>query len=314
MKNLAHLLLMFLLFVIMTSCEEEMEKNSYSELFSISFEGQTGETVIDIENSEVSFQIFTDNQSEIKISEMTISAGAIPSTPVDGTLDFNNEENSVSFILTSESGKNTKVYTIYLDNLAPEFIGSWKMTKGENKYNFFVKYCDGGNCGLESSLESSVFTSGSAAADNTISFTLDGFDEESLMFGQYSYGPGADGEMGTYEHTHATSSEVYDFNNNYGVLFSNGFWELNLGTNRITFFNADRSASVKTYTDYLVRKHWAMGADSDGSTEMFTMWLTLNRAGMLSAQQAWATHGADDPTLAYIMGGFAAEFNMVKDN
>jgi hypothetical protein len=41
------------------------------------------------------------------------------------------------------------------------------------------------------------------------------------------------------------------------------------------------------------------------------MWLPVNRCGMLSAQQAWDTHGADDPDLANIMGGVFIEFNMI---
>jgi len=296
------------------SCDKEADQNKYCELFSISFEGQTGDTDIDRDYNEVAFQIFTDNLSAVRISEMTLSDGATPSTAVGETLDFSNENNTADLTITSESGEKTKAYTIFMDNLAPDFVGSWKMTSGTNRYSFQVKYCDGGDCSLETSIDPAVFTNGSAAADNTINFTLDGFDEETIMYGKFTYGPGADGEMGSYEHTHATTSEVYDFNDNYGILFAQGSWELNLGTSRITFFNADRSASIKTYTNYLDKKHWIMGTDADGTTEMFTFWLPVNRSGMLSAQQAWETHGADDPTLAYIMGGFFIEFNMVKNN
>jgi hypothetical protein len=189
------------------------------------------------------------------------------------------------------------------------------MTSGENEYNFYAKYCEAGDCSLETSIDASGFDNGAATTDNTINFTLDGFNEEdNLMFGQFTYGSGADGQRGSYERTHATTSELFDFNKNYGLLFTEGSWELSLITNRITFFNADRSASLKTYTNYIDKKHWIMGSDSDGTTEMFTFWLKVDRSGMLSAQQAWDTHGTDDPTLAYIMGGFVIEFNMIKNN
>jgi hypothetical protein len=313
MKNPGYYFILALFVLLLTSCEEELGKNTYGELFTIQFEGQYSEPVINREESTVSFQMFTDNLSEVVIGDMFTSVGATASTPVGGSLDFDNPDNSAELTLTSESGNYTKTYTIYLVNLAPDFVGDWKMTSGTYEYNFMVTYCDNGECSLEKPFDPSNFTNGAGSMDNTVSFTLDGFnEEEGIMSGQYTYGPGADGEMGSYEHTHATTSEEFDFNDNYGVLFTSGSWELNVLTNRIIFSNADGSSSIKTYTNYIDKKHWKMGKDADNTTDMFTFWLPVNRSGMLSASQAWDLYGDDDPTLAYMMGGFVVEFNMIK--
>jgi len=314
MKKLRYNIILAVLALFVSSCEKTDQKNSYCELFSIAFEGQYSEPVFDRDESKITFRIFTDNLEEVIISNLVISDGATSSSPIGGSLNFDNADNSATLIITSESGINTKIYTIYLDNLAPDFIGDWKMATKTNSYNFIVKYCDAGDCSLEKPFDPSAFTNGAAAMDNTISFRLDGFNEEdNLMHGQYTYGPGADGEMGSYEYNHATTSDIYDFNANYGVLFTTGSWELNVITNRITFSNADMSSTLSTYTDYLERKHWIINTGTESIEEILTFWLPVNRAGLLSAQQAWDNYGSDDPELAYIMGGFAIEFNMVRE-
>jgi len=53
--------------------------------------------------------------------------------------------------------------------------------------------------------------------------------------------------MGSFEHTNATTGIIEDFNESYGVMPVSGTWELNLSSNRLEFFNADKSKSVKTF-------------------------------------------------------------------
>lgn len=186
-----------------------------------------------------------------------------------------------------------------------------------------------------------IFTNGAAVMDNTLSISEEqGVTEDLIMYGDYTYGPGTDGEIGSFEHTNATTGIVEDFNESYGVMPVSGIWELNLTTNRLEFFNADKTKSVKTFiagsspcefSDILNSGTKILGNGFtgleygwdvvDGKLNFF---LEIDRTNLSDQEDAFYDYGFEadwhewsmglDETQAKIHGGFALEFRMEKSN
>ena len=325
------------LFIGNSCTENSIEyENVYSELFDIKLEGQIGAPVIDYENKTISIRVYSENYAAIELRDIAISKNATTSIPVGGTIDFSTSD-SQDISITAEIGGSIKTYTITIAKFtAPPFVGNWEMGSGEERFRFHVNYCEGDDCSERIfdpvsnrywfyygvwywSCETwgppycyYTFTNGAATMDNTLSIgELKGVTKDLKMYGDFTFGPGDDGEMGSYEHTHATTGEVFDFNDNYRVMPTNGTWELDLISNKLEFFNADKSRSVLTYAGGDLTD-WEFS--DDPGAEEFIFRLQVNRNGLMSAEEAWTVYGEEDDTLAKIMGGFALEFRMVKPN
>jgi len=182
-----------------------------------------------------------------------------------------------------------------------------------------------------------VFTKGEAVMDNTLSMgELQGVTEDNKMFGEFIYGPGADGDMGGYEHINATTEEVHDYNDSYGVLPNSGIWELDLTTNHLVFFNSDKSKSTKLFIvgesegefpDLIANGVEILGNGFNGLADgwnvvdgKFHFFLEIDRSNLNDQEGSFYDYGFEAPwhewslgfdqTEHKINGGFALEFRM----
>ena len=141
--------------------------------------------------------------------------------------------------------------------------------------------------------------------------------------------------MGSYEHTNASTGEVFDFNSSYNVLPSSGIWELDLATNRLVFYNSDRTISTKLfikgesegeYTDRInngevIRGNGFAGLENGWEIidEKFYFFLEIDRSNLDDQWDSFYTYGVPweptmDETQHKIDGGFALEFRMELSN
>jgi hypothetical protein len=346
------------------SCDEnEVEYDTiYSELYEIKLEGQIGNAVIDYENKTISATIYAENYAAIEILELAVSKNATTSISIGETIDFSTSD-SHDLTITAETGGSTKIYTINIEKFtAPPFVGDWTVSSEyadqiRLHLMWVTSWWEGDYVGAWNLVDSwwnpwwqgefwscewggdycyDMFTNGAAVMDNTLSMgEVQGVTEDLKMYGDFIYGPGADGNMGSYEHTNASTWEVNDFNDSFSVLPTSGTWELDLNTNRLEFFNSDKSKSVKTFiaglspgefSNKVANGEEIKGNGFNGSEygwEMidgkFQFFLEVDRTNLKDQWDAFYAYGVDwygtlDATQAKIHGGFALEFRMVKSN
>lgn len=346
------------------SCEKEgLEyKNVYCELFNIKFEGQIGDVIIDRENQTISAKIYSDSYAAIELVDLTISQNATSSIPAGATIDFSNTDTQ-DLIISAASGGNTKTYTINITKfLEPPFVGNWTISSAYEDHIrihliWITSWWEGNHVDAFNLVDSwwnpwgqgdfwscewggdycyNIFTNGAAISDNTLSMGgVQGVTTDLKMFGEFTYGPGADGEMGSYEHTNAMTWEEYDFNDSYSVLPTNGIWELDLTTNRLVFFNSDRSKSTNLFIagesegEFSNMVNNGVSILGNGFTGLpygwdivdgkFNFFLEIDRTNLMDQWDAFYSYGVDwygalDETQVKINGGFALEYRMEKSN
>lgn len=350
------------------SCDKDEVKYEtiYSELFEIKLEGQVGNAVIDYENRIVSATIYSKDYANIELIDLVVSKSATTSINIGEAIDFSSSD-SQDLTITAETGGSTKTYTINISKfLSPSFVGNWTMSTAyedpvrfhqlwvtswweENHVDAFNLVDSWWNpwgqgefwsCEWGGEYCYDVFTNGVAAMDNTLTIgELQGVTEDLIMYGDFTYGPGADGEMGSFEHTNATTGIEYDYNDSYSVMPSIGTWELNLTSNRLEFFNSDKTKSVKTFitgsspgefsdlindgTKILGNGFAGLEYGYDVLDGKFYLFLEIDRTNLSDQMDAFYRFGFEAPwnesegldaTHAKIEGGFALEFRMVKSN
>ena len=310
MKKLNYLILMFSIVFLAVSCDEVPE-NSDANLLEIYFEGQIGISETDFISPELTCKIFGSDFSNVKITKMIISENATSSVKVGDALDFNNENSSATITITSETGVE-KTYTVFAEQFGvPAFVGNWTFNS-ECYFNY--TYCDdqGQNCGqdyygnLSTDGYGTYFINGDPIYDNTLNIAYTTMDDQGFLNGTYTYGPGADGEMGSYEHE-TDGGNTMDLNDNFERLFpGNGTWKWNTVTNQITFYNADKSKQSVTYNNNGDKTHW-YSADPNS----LTLWLTVDRTGLPTDHEAFLEYGYT-PT-AWTLAGYVLTFNMGKN-
>jgi len=350
--------------LIANSCDENnIEYESvYSELFEIQFQGQVGDAIIDYENKTVSLKVFAQDYSTIELNKLIVSKDATTSISEGEIIDFSTT-NTIDITIAAANGSNTKTYTVNMERFtSPPFIGNWTVSSDYadpvrihlmwitpwwedshvDAFNLTDSWWNPWGQGDYWSCDNGVgdcydfFTNGAAVMDNTLSMgEIQEVTEDLKMIGEFIYGPGDDGDMGSYEHTNASTGEVFDFNSSYNVLPSSGIWELDLATNRLVFYNSDRSISTKLfikgesegeYTDRLnngevLRGNGFAGLENGWEIidEKFYFLLEIDRSNLNDQWDSFYTYGVPwDPEMDEnqhkIHGGFALEFRMKSSN
>jgi len=301
-------------FLFLLSCSDDSKKNSDANLLEIEVAGQIGVATANEANAEFTCMIFTDDYSNVKINRMIISEQATSSVEVGESLDLNNESNSATITITSETGV-LKTYTIKATKFVPpDFIGNWTFT---NECYFEYSYCnDGSDCGwiyyasLSQDDYGTYFVHGDQVYDNTLQMEFGTVDAAGSLNGSYTHGAGADGEPGSFEIV-TDGGQTIDLNVNFTRLFpGGGTWKMNPVTNEITFYNSDKSKLSLTYSNKADMVHWQVVIRDDSKTEL-TIWLNVDRTGMPSDSEAWLQYGYT--ATAWVLGGYMIGLKMVKD-
>lgn len=357
------LITLFILFVCNSCDENNVEYETiYSELFEIGLQGQVGNAIIDYENKTVSVKIYAEDYAAIELKKLIASKDATTSILEGETIDFSTSDTK-DLTITAANGGNTKTYTIKIEKFtSPPFVGNWTISSEyEDRIRihlmWITSWWEGSHVDAFDLVDSwwnpwgqgefwscewggdycyNIFTNGAAVMDNTLSIgELQGVTDDLKMFGEFTYGPGADGDMGSYEHTNASTWEAYDFNDSYNVLPTSGIWELDLTTNRLVFFNSDRSTSTNLfiegesegeYSDRINNGEVIRGNGFTGFPNgwdmvdgKFNFFLEIDRSNLDDQWDSFYTYGVPweptmDETQHKIHGGFALEFRMELSN
>lgn len=315
LKKISILYILISSLFFLQACENDKEKNSDANMLEIELEGQIGVAEANVANAEFTCMIYTTDYANVIIKRMIISENAKSSVKVGESLNFNNADNIVSITVTSETGVQ-KIYTIRAAKfVVPEFIGEWTFT---NECFFNYTYCneDGTGCGqdyygsLSSDDYGTYFLHGDQLYDNTLKLEFSNVDGSGNLNGTYSHGPGADGQIGSFEIV-TDGAENIDLNENFTRLFpGDGSWKLNPVNNEITFYNTDKSKQSLTYSNGDDKTHWQIETMEDGKTQL-TIWLKVDRTGMPSDHEALLLYGYN--ATAWVLGGYMIGFKMLKD-
>lgn len=317
--------------VVLQSCKDKPgddwgdQYQAHSEIFSIAFEGQLGEPVVDNLTNEISLEIYSDDYTAIAISDLVTSKDASSSVATGGTVSFGADGNTpASITITSVSGTSQTYNITAQPYILP--IGSWAGTgttpadDDKTQFHFGTFYNgfaiasrathDGTfwapwywyGWGYTAEGGHTYFNDGVAAMDNTLSLVSTGAGN-GVIEGTFTYGPGADGQMGSYEHTYTGDSSVFDVNDNYNLLGASGTWVMNLTDFAITF----TSAGGKVANTSAGKGHWVLDGDN------MTLFLDIDRTGLPSAGDAYNMYNATDPDLGHILSGTELELKFTKN-
>ena len=315
LKEISILSLFISFLFFLEACEKDNGKNSDANLLEIELEGQIGVAEANVANAEFTCMIYSSDYANVKIKRMIISENATSSVKVGESLNLNHVDNIASITITSETGVQ-KVYTIRAAKfVVPEFIGEWTFT---NECFFQYTYCneDGTGCGqdfygsLSSDDYGTYFLHGDQFYDNTLKLEFSNVDGSGNLNGTYTYEPGVDGQIGSFEIV-TNGGETLDLNENFTRLFpGDGSWKLNPVNNEITFYNADKSKQSLTYSNGDDKTHWQIETTEDGKTQL-TIWLKIDRTGMPSDHDALLQYGYNATT--WVLGGYMIGFKMTKE-
>ena len=219
--------------------------NNERSVLDIQFENQVGTAEIVREDSETGKIQFTINTyavedfGAIPVRSITLSYGGTSSVKVGETLNFDNEDNRASLMVTSPTGK-TREYIITVDPFEETLLGTYQITD-------LVVY---GGTGPEyggASVTPMVNKpwiwpeEGGPAAelDNSLTFEFGGFTEEGNTYGTVINNAGDDGIYADFEYI---KDPVTDLNHFYRTIpKGEGSWERNYTTETIIFTFSDGS-------------------------------------------------------------------------
>ena len=207
--------------------------------------GQVGDAAIDGGNKQVTVTI-EDNGADISAIEITklgVSYKATTNKEAGQTLDFS-VDNTAQILVTSEAGEEatwTIKLQIDLDVSDVSIAGTW--TIGE-----IGIYCDlftWESWGWDKSEKvTNYLPNANTELDNTITFTVEGKNEQNQPYGSYENNAGADGEYGNFT-SDDTSWPETDFNNRLRkVPTGSGTWVLDGET--VTITSSDETEFVLT--------------------------------------------------------------------
>ncbi|SHF78335.1 hypothetical protein SAMN05444274_10927 [Mariniphaga anaerophila] len=214
---------------------KEREIQTGNSIVSLGVASQVGDAAIDAENKEISVVVENNGAdvSAIEITELTTSYMATADKTVGETLNFSNN-NTAEIVVTSESGEAvTWTIKLQIDFAADDvsIAGTW--TVGQ-----IGVYCDlfsWEDWGWDKSETlTNYLPQASAELDNTITFSVDGKNEQDQPYGTFENNAGADGEYAGFV-SDDTSWPETDFNSRYRkVPTGKGTWVLDGETVKIT--------------------------------------------------------------------------------
>jgi len=233
-------------FLMLSSCIQDPWKdieadgwNNERSVLDIQFENQVGTAAIeriDGESGSIEFTINTyavDDFSAIPINSLTLSYGGTSSVKIGETLNFDNESNSATLMVTSPTGK-VREYTIVVDPFEETLLGTYQITDLVVYGGTGPEY---GGASVTAMINKPWIwpeTGGpQAELDNTLTFEFGGFTEDGNTFGTVTNNAGADEMYADFEYI---KDPVTDLNHFYRTIPKGaGEWVRNYTTGTITF-------------------------------------------------------------------------------
>ena len=175
--------------------------SSENDVESVSFVGQVGEASIDKANAEITvvYNMSAGSLASVAIETLELSDNATASVEVGGTMNFDNQNNTASFVVTAEN-TTPKTWTVKLTPITEPLEGSWSIKNGF----VFGGYRAWGGAAIFS-FESKSWRWDSelgpnAEFDNVLEFILEGVDELGRTFGTVINHAGDDGLYADYQY------------------------------------------------------------------------------------------------------------------
>jgi len=247
-----------LLAVAQFSCQKDplsnIESGDWSNersIENIKFENQAGQAEIarlDASTGEVQVSINVDavpDLSNIVIEELVLDYGATASVEEGDALNFENESNSATITVTSQTGK-TRDYTVVASSFTEELLGTYNISALSLFGGTGPSY--GGAAVLDFTSKPWVWPeSGGPAAelDNTITFELEGITEEGNTYGTITNSAGDDGMYADFIFVGDPQTDVNHFYRK--IPEGEGEWLRNYNNGTIEFTFPDGSTTTGSF-------------------------------------------------------------------
>ncbi len=230
---------------------EEGDWNNERSVINIKLENQVGKAMIeriDDHTGTIVLAINVDavpDLSNIKLSSIQLSYGAVSSVKVGESFNFENATNTATMTVTSPTGKSRE-YTITATSFTETLLGTYKITNLIVFGGTGPEY--GGAAVMAMTSKSWVWpANGGPAAeqDNTLTFTITGITDDGNTYGKVVNNAGADGLYADFIYI---KDPVTDVNHHYRKIpKGEGEWSRNYTTGTITFTFPDGKTTACTY-------------------------------------------------------------------
>lgn len=254
--------LIFSLVLLLAFAQYSCKKDPMSDLNSgdwsnersienIKFQNQVGQPSIarlDASTGEVDVSINVDavpDLSNIVVEELVLAYGATASVEEGDALNFENESNTATITVTSQTGK-TRDYTVHASSFTEDLLGTYDISALSLFGGTGPSY--GGAAVLDLTSKPWVWpeTGGPAAElDNTITFELGGITEEGNTYGTITNSAGDDGMYADFVFMQDPQTDVNHFYRK--IPEGEGEWLRNYNTGNITITFPDGSTTTATF-------------------------------------------------------------------
>ncbi|MFI3262103.1 MAG: hypothetical protein R3Y26_04240 [Rikenellaceae bacterium] len=243
------------LFIVITSifsCQENPleyiesgEWNKEKNLISITFAGQVGESelAVSAESNTLGYGnvvIMTPDYSQpIEIKTMEISYGSVASVNIGDKISFDPTTKTTEITVTAADGKN-RTYTLTASALDEDLVGTWQI-RGMNVWGgAATKWGCSAMMDVVNPNDGSMWdtTTGAAAdLDNTLTFTLEGLNDDGNTYGTCVNDAGADGLDADFIWlSPAGGLDITDCNSNFRrIPTGKSKWTRNSAAGTVTF-------------------------------------------------------------------------------
>lgn len=250
-KNILVILLVLLQFSCVKDPLEDIEAgkwNNERSVIDLQFENQVGQAEITRDDDQSGTIIVTinvdavPNLSEITLSSLQLSYGATSSVKVGESLNFENENQSASFTVTSPTGKSRE-YIVKATSFQETLLGTYDITDLVVYGGTGPEY--GGAAVIPMMNKPWIWsptTGPGVELDNTLTFTLEGITEEGNTYGKIVNDAGADGLYADFIYV---GDPLTDINRFYRKIpKGEGTWLRNYATGQIVFTFPDGSTAT----------------------------------------------------------------------
>lgn len=258
MKSIKYMLFALAAISLLNACQkdplEEVNDGNWNKernIIGISFNGQVGNATInrdgDIATIEFTYNTaVSEDLSTITVTALEISYGANASVSVGDVLNFDNTDNTATITVTPVHGDPLN-WTIKLNQFTETLLGTWNIT------NLSVYGGTGAVYGGAAVIEMTdkpwcwdASTGPSAEKDNTLTFTLDGIDDNGNSYGTVVNNAGNDNEYANF--VYVLSDPDVDVNSFYRKIpKGEATWKRDYSAGTVTFTFADGSTSTGAF-------------------------------------------------------------------
>ena len=255
---------------------KEGEWNNERSILTIKFENQVGlEQIVRLDDTRgrVNVGINTGgipDLKNVKITSLVLSYGAVSSVNVGDALNFENENNSATFSVTSPTGK-AREYVVTADPFVETILGTYQVAGlvvwGGTGPEF------GGGAILDMTSKPWVWKASGgpeAELDNSITLELEGFTDNGNSYGKIINQAGEDGAYADFYQVGFGGFQASDVNHYYRKIpVGEGTWERNYTTGQVTFTFSDGSTSSGQFVEGPVTENVGHGQSREISSYAF---------------------------------------------